>query len=145
MGTFHIIDDEANILTILTNMIDCFGYESVSFTSADAYIEYMNAPSYKKPVAILTDNIMPGTMGYELVDIVRSSMADQRIVIISGTPDGKTTDSVEICFSLNKPFKMDALKMLLDSLEKCNNEPMPCIYTAMCKFGLHHCCPRNRP
>jgi len=141
MGTFHIIDDEANVRDILKNMIDCFGYEAVLFESADAYLEQMNSKSYEPPIAILTDNVMPGTSGSELVDRIYADMPGQKLVMVSGTPGGQQIDSDKLCYTLLKPFRMNELKRLLDSLKKCDLESGEHQYEAACKFGLGNHCP----
>lgn len=143
MSTFHVIDDEDNILTILEGMISCFGYHSKLFTSADAYLKHMESPGYEAPVAVLTDNVMPGMGGHELIDNIHCTVPTQKVAMISGTPDGRIADNDEVCFTLQKPFRMNDLKRLLDTLVKCDNESGACNYEAVCKFGLDHGCPRH--
>ena len=141
MNVFHIIDDEAAIRETIETMVIALGYDTRVFDSADSYITFANSPEYQAPTAILTDNIMPGTTGYELISFMRKTNPMQKIAMISGTPDSKQRDSSELCSILDKPFRMDELNTLLEALTRCHSGTSPAQYEEKCKFGLQYHCP----
>ncbi|MES0371067.1 MAG: response regulator [Mariprofundaceae bacterium] len=143
MATFHIIEDEEHLRRTLKSMISIFGYQSDYFDSADAYIKHMKSTSYRAPSAILTDNMMPGTSGYELIKVVREVNPHQKIVMITGTPDRIHSSSDELCFTLKKPFRMVHFKELLTALVSCCEDGDRSKFEKQCKYGLKHCCPRE--
>ena len=141
MSIFHIIDDEPEIREVLKTMAITLGYDVRIFNSADSYISFVNSPDYLAPIAILTDNIMPGTTGYDLITYIRQSNPTQRIAMISGTPDSTHKDSSELCSILGKPFRLVELDTLLKTLVRCHSETSDDQYEKTCKFGLQHHCP----
>jgi len=141
MSIFHIIDDEPEIREVLKTMATALGYDVRIFNSADSYVRFISSSEYRAPTAILTDNIMPETTGYELISTIRNINPLQKIAMISGTPDSTHQDSSELCYLLGKPFRMDDLKKLLEALEGCHTEISDGQYAETCKFGLQHHCP----
>jgi len=141
MGVFHIIDDEPEIREVLESMVITLGCDVRVFNSADSYITFINSPDYQAPTAILTDNMMPGTTGYELIASIRKTNPMQKIAMISGTPDSNHKDSRELCSILDKPFRMDELNTLLEAVMGCHSETSNGQYEEKCKFGLQHHCP----
>jgi len=141
VSIFHIIDDEPEIREVLKTMAITLGYDVRIFNSADSYIRFINSPDYLAPTAILTDNIMPGTTGYDLITYIRQSNPTQKIAMISGTPDDTHKDSSELCSIIGKPFRMVELDTLLEALMRCHSETLDDQYEKKCKFGLQHHCP----
>ena len=83
MDVFHIIDDKPEIREVLETMVITLGYDVRVFNSADSYITFINLPDYQAPIAILTNNIMSGTTGYELITYIRKTNPMQKIAMIS--------------------------------------------------------------
>ena len=144
MDRFHIIEDESHIREILKSMISILGYRSNCFESADVYAKYMKSPSYQSPTAIPTDNTMPGISGYELIGLIRKVNLHQKIVMITSTPDRIHSSGDELCFTLQKPFRISRLKEVLTALSTCSMEGDKSQYEKKCKFGLNHRCPRSQ-
>jgi len=142
---FHIVDDIPELRDVLKELIVCGGYESMQFDSAESYLEYFNSDAYVAPAAILSDYIMTGLTGLQLIKKVRERLPLQKAVIISGTPCSELLVNIEsyLCYSLTKPFRVEKLFALLKALDKCDhhchkdsdNFPMRCHY------GLEHECP----
>jgi len=142
---FHIIDDIPELRDVLKELIVCAGYESMQFDSAESYLEYFNSDAFVAPVAILTDYMMSGKTGMQLVRKVRERLPFQKAVIISGTPCEAFNANIEshLCYSLTKPYKIEKLFALLEALEKCEQNCLPdqgC-FQNRCDYGLEHECP----
>jgi len=66
---------------------------------------------------------MPGMSGYDLVMEVRKKHPFQIIIIISGNPDPENhkLETDQVCLTLNKPFRVDALlSMVRDLIFPCH-------------------------
>ncbi len=142
---FHIVDDIPELRYVLRELLTCAGHESMQFDSAESYLEYFQSDAYSPPVAILTDYMMTGETGLQLIRKVRQKLPHQKAVIISGTPcsDFKIGIESQLCYSLTKPYKIKKLFAMLEVLEKCEQH---CLgdadhYTARCEYGLEHECP----
>lgn len=122
MHMFHVIDDEPYIRNILSTMISKAGYLTQDFPSGDAYLTFMNSPEYAPPTAILTDYMMPGMDGYELIQHVRSKLPTQKIILVSGTPECKENEHKNPCHSLQKPFRIGDLDTITTALITCHED-----------------------
>jgi len=117
---FHVIDDEPYIREILNAMISRTGHLTQDFCSGSDYLTFMNSPEYIPPTAILTDYMMPGIDGYELIQKVRNKYPIQKIILISGTPEYLKHEHKDLCYALQKPFKMDELTALITTITDCH-------------------------
>ena len=75
-----IIDDEPNILSILYSLL-CDQYECKTATSAAEALEYLKQDSYE---LVLSDIMMPGMSGLELLEEISRLGGDTVVVLISG-------------------------------------------------------------
>jgi len=143
---FHVIDDIPELRDVLKELIVCAGHESMQFDSAESYLEYFNSDAFIAPVAILTDYMMNGKTGMQLIRKVRERLPFQKAVIISGTPCEAFNANIEsfLCYSLTKPYKIEKLFSLLEALEKCDHHcqaGMDKFQQVRCQYGLEHECP----
>ena len=142
---FYAIDDLSDVLDVLKELIEYPGYEVLCFASAEKYLEYFDSPEFIAPIAILTDYMMMGQNGLELIKKVREKIPFQKAVMLSGTPCADLDASLEsyLCYSLQKPYKPEKLFSVLKILIECEQHSsfhsksngMNCI------FGLDHACP----
>jgi len=143
---FHIVDDVPELRDILSEIIASKGYKTMQFDSAESYLEYFNSEAYMAPIAILSDYMMAGQTGLQLIKKVREKLPLQKAVIISGTPcsDFKANIEPYLCYSLTKPYRMEKLFSLLEALIKCDKH---CLsnpdhtHHIQCIYGLEHECP----
>jgi len=119
MNIFHIVDDEPAIRDLLQAMLQRGGYETVCFEDAFAYVSHMENEDYQPPTAILSDRNMPGMDGYALVHHVRQKLPQQKIVMISGDPNGGDEANEHLCYTLGKPFRMKEVLDLAATLSGC--------------------------
>jgi len=134
---FHIIDDESYIREILNAMISRSGHLTQDFCSGDDYLRYMNSPEYTPPTAVLTDYMMPGIDGYELIRHIRNKQPTQKVILISGTPERLKNEHHGLCYTLQKPFKMNDLDKLITTLIDCHEhhkDHEPCPFNKHCIF-----------
>lgn len=117
---FHVVDDEEIMRKVLVGMFQYFDFEVQAFGCPSEYIEHMNRPEYKSPIAIFSDIEMPDMNGYDFMYQVRQANPAQRFVILSGAPEIKHDKKNLACMYLYKPLKLDLLKDIIDLLIKCD-------------------------
>lgn len=83
LGIF-VVDDDADHLAALCDLVDAAGYRSTGFGTAAAALE---ACIFAPPVAIVTDLRMPGMDGIDLLQAVQAKGLDVPIVLITGHGD----------------------------------------------------------
>ncbi|MDQ6970838.1 MAG: response regulator [Mariprofundus sp.] len=146
---FHIVDDLPELRDILSSLIASKGHDTKQFDSAESYLKYFNSAAFIAPVAILSDYMMTGKTGLQLIKAVREKSPYQKAVIVSGTPCSELDASIEayLCYSLNKPYHMQELFDLLDVLIQCEQscQRQTGRHTDFChtdcSHGLDHPCP----
>ena len=119
MMDIHIIDDDAFVGDLHSNIAKSVGFSAKTFSCPDTYLKYMTSSEYSPPLlAILTDMEMPEMSGYELMEKVRGINPDQRFVVITGAPS--IVPGIErACFYLEKPTSVRKLRMVFEALSKC--------------------------
>ena len=142
---FHVVDDMPELRRILKELIAIAGYDAMQFDSAESYLEYFNSPEFVAPVAILSDYMMTGKTGLELVEQVREKLPLQKAVIVSGSYSSELNAAIEsdLCYSLDKPYNVEELLLLLEALGKCEKkyQSKSGVLQAHCEFGLEQECP----
>ena len=104
--TVLIVDDEDLMLTMGQTVLSAFGYEVLTANSGQKAIDVLTNGK-KKIDLIITDLVMPGMSGRELVDHVRKTSPEMRILCTSGyvPPPNQSDDSTYI----QKPFTSQEL------------------------------------
>ncbi len=142
---FHIIDDIPELRDVLKELIASAGYQAMPFDSAESYLDYFHSDAFVAPIAILSDYMMTGKTGFQLIRTVRQTLPFQKAVIISGTPCSDFDANIEshLCYSLTKPYKVEKLFALLTALEKCDQDCRPAHdkFRLRCQYNLEHACP----
>lgn len=109
-----IVDDEADILDILTEALRGEGYDPISFASPARALEYCRATP---PELVITDLLMPVMSGQELVLQLRERYGgDLPIVVMSASVNMAAVAPLPIQAFLSKPFDLDDLSALLQRL-----------------------------
>lgn len=123
-----IVDDEPNVRSSLTRLLQRKGYDTVLAENADDAFTVLE----KRPVSIvLTDFIMPGRSGVELLKEVKKRFPGSVRIILSGKADPKevmgAVNSGLVSHFLTKPWNNDTLMTTLqhciDDLEKKKGHP----------------------
>ena len=143
---FHIIDDE-EILREFTEsiLVDC-GFDVLCFESGNQYLEYLNSPKFKKPIAVLSDVTMPGINGYDLALEIRKILPFQKIILITGNadPEHHKEAAKQVCYTLNKPYSPEKLISIIQGITACNHlyaSNKEAEYPQMCSMNPLSYCP----
>ena len=110
-----VVDDEAGSRDGLARLLDAWGYAVETAESGEQALERLSSNG---PSAIITDLVMPGVDGLELI---RRAQAEYRVPIIVLTGQGTIEQAVEAIRLgaldiLEKPVEPAKLKILLEKL-----------------------------
>jgi len=117
---FHVVDDQPYLCELLTDILEMFGCEVESFTSALDYLEYVKSNGFIKPVATLTDVGMPIMNGYEMMESVLAIHPGMQFVVISGEPAIRHEYKHLACMYLLKPFRPTVIEEIVTKLKRCS-------------------------
>jgi len=115
-----IVDDNADLLVMLSEYLTSNDYNVVSCESgSEGLTEFFNF----MPDIVLTDVVMPGFDGIELLLKLRVINPDVRVIVMSGGNRGHAdtylhmADKLGANAVLNKPFELSDLLVQLKNLE----------------------------
>ena len=115
-----IVDDNADLLVMLSEYLTSNDYNVVSCESgSEGLTEFFNF----MPDIVLTDVVMPGFDGIELLLKLRVINPDVRVIVMSGGNRGHAdtylhmADKLGANAVLNKPFELSDLLAQLKNLE----------------------------
>jgi DNA-binding NtrC family response regulator len=109
--TILIVDDERSIRRLAEDILRRAGYTAVSKESAAAALEWWAVHQARVPL-VITDTVMPGGSGPEMLLRMRQDRPDLRAIVMSGYIEHHGTVA-EIQTSdrfLQKPFTPDQLR-----------------------------------
>ena len=117
-----IVDDEAPIRDGLRELVTGWGYDVQSAPDSEVALEL--AESYS-PEVILSDLMMPGTSGLELMALVREKSPHVAFILLTGhgTIENATQAMREGAYDyLTKPVDLDRLRIVLEkALERVHD------------------------
>lgn len=151
MSLIHIIEDDDAFRGVLIHMLEHTEHEVMCFEFGEQYLVYLNSPESRKPALVLSDIVLPGIDGYELVHEIRSRLPFQKIVLMTGygLNPGKLGQAAikEVCHLLKKPFRSGQLIRIIDALINCeqalaNGDKVE--YFRQCEFGAGPVCPFHK-
>ncbi|MXO93890.1 PAS domain S-box protein [Erythrobacter arachoides] len=108
-GIALVVDDEFLVRFSTADMLSDMGYEVVEAGSGEEALQLI--AQGLEPILLVTDHLMPGITGTELVTEVRSRLPTIQVLIVSGYADleGLPSDVAR----LTKPFRADELESML--------------------------------
>ena len=111
-GTALLVDDEVLVRMGTADMLEELGYDVVEANSAEEALRQLEEGL--EPDLLLTDHLMPGMSGAELIQTVRASRPGLPVAIVSGYSevDGVPADIPR----LSKPFRNAELAECLAAL-----------------------------
>lgn len=117
-GKILIVDDNPNMSSLLSEMLEVFDYESMR---AGDGLEAIEQVEQNKFALVITDMRMPRMSGLDLLQKLKEKNPDLPVVIISGYALDEEGNSVLTSLAdgfLNKPFKMSDIEQLLKDVIK---------------------------
>ena len=108
-----IIDDQPEILEILSEVIEILGHEVHAITSGKELDQVFSAHSID---IVISDYQMPDMTGYEIAEVIKEKYPLVKVYIVSGYHGILSSEKMlkyGVCGLLDKPFKMDELEKIL--------------------------------
>lgn len=108
-----IVDDNPNMASLLSEMLEVFDYDSTRAGDGLEAIEIIKENSFD---LVITDLRMPKMSGLDLLQKIKESTPELPVVVISGYALDEEGDSLLSTLAdgfLNKPFKMADIEELL--------------------------------
>ena len=106
--SIHIIDDEPSITEMLSNLLSRHSDQRLCFESAEEYLLYMHSDDYIEPEIIITDIMMGGMNGFDLIKEIRKHHTAVKIIIMSGYYHQHTAVEQNFDAFIAKPFNINA-------------------------------------
>ena len=109
-----IVDDNPNMASLLSDMLEIFDYQSVQADDGDKALAELDKGKFS---LVITDMRMPNMSGMELLEKIKEKNPKLPVVLISGY-SVKEFES-QVCKPdgfLAKPFMMSDIEKLLNSL-----------------------------
>lgn len=124
-----IVDDEAAMLSLCEEVLTAKGYQVQSAASAEQALNYHDI---KDIDLLISDVIMPGMDGYQLMDKVKEIKPDIKVLLMSGFTDNRHNISGNPSHKiLQKPFSTATLlkqvRAALDSSVIEESAHKPCV------------------
>jgi len=117
-----VVDDDPLVLMHSTAMLEDLGHTVVEATSGEQALRALRRGAHID--LVITDQLMPGMMGTELMISLRSERPDMPVIIATGYGDLNVSGNLDF-IRLNKPFTQDHLgRAILESM-KAEAEVLP--------------------
>jgi CheY-like chemotaxis protein len=117
-GRILIVDDNPNMSSLLSEMLEVFDYESERAADGIEAIDKVDQNNYQ---LVITDMRMPKMSGLDLLKRIKEMKPTMPVVVISGyalDDDGNSLMNSMADGFLNKPFKMSDIEQLLKDVIK---------------------------
>lgn len=111
-----IVDDNPNMSSLLSEMLEVFDYESVRASDGRQALGELGKGDISM---VITDMRMPNMSGLELLEEVKTRFPKIPVVLISGYSTGDIESQAETLKAdgfLGKPLMMSDIEKLLNSL-----------------------------
>lgn len=108
-----IVDDEAELVSALTERLELRGFSAEGATSGEAALEALRSGAWD---VVLLDVRMPGIGGFELTRRIRQEHPDTAVVLLTGrtsADDEETSQSAGAFAYLVKPIPIGRLEEAL--------------------------------
>jgi len=111
-----IVDDNPNMSSLLSEMLEVFDYESLRASDGRQALEELKSGHF---AMVITDMKMPNMSGLELLKEVKASFPRVKVVLISGYSTDEIESQAESLKAdgfLGKPLMMSDIENLLKDL-----------------------------
>lgn len=116
-----LVDDEKDILDLMSDILESEGHTSISAPDGATAFALLKTQSFD---LVITDMIMPGISGMNVIDHIRENCPGTRVIVISGGDKVMPGDYLEHAASsgstviIRKPF---SLTEFMDSVRAVTN------------------------
>jgi DNA-binding response OmpR family regulator len=113
--TVLVVEDEANLAELLTDILHSSGYEVVLATASRA----AERTEEVEPAAIVLDYLMPGKNGADVLKEIREKVRGHMppVMLVSGLPNvEELARETRVEAFLRKPFDLDTFVLTVDRL-----------------------------
>lgn len=128
-GYALIIDDDADIRQLMSDIVRILGYEAITVESG---AEFREAYDRRRPEFIVLDIIMPGESGIELLHWLADRGCRSRVVVMSGLSSIHGPKAMRVAeengidaVTLNKPFLLRDLRAAILEGPSPGSRPKP--------------------
>ena len=114
-GLVHIVDDDAEVRTSLTLLLQAFGFEAREHESGDAFLA---RPRPNDDDVIVLDLRMPGKSGLDVLSVLRAEGVCAGVIIVTGHAGPEAINACTgqgVLAFLEKPFDPMALIDILSA------------------------------
>lgn len=111
-----IVDDNPNMSVLLSDILEIFEYEGNRAGDGQEALDKLRSEKF---AMVFTDLRMPKMDGIDLLKAIKVEHPDMPVVIVTGYSIGETQNllvSKKADGFLNKPFKVNEIKELLEKL-----------------------------
>ena len=115
-----IVDDNPNMSVLLSDILEIFEYQGTQAEDGEEALEKLKSDEY---ALVFTDLRMPKMDGIDLLKAIKDNHPKVPVVVITGYSLGETQNMLlteKADGFLNKPFKVNEIKDLLEKLLKFN-------------------------
>lgn len=113
-GKILIVDDNPNMSSLLSEMLEVFDYESLRASDGNDALDRLKEGGISM---VITDLRMPNMTGLELLSRIKTDYPDIPVVLISGYSASKVeAQPVKPDGFLGKPLLMADIQRLLETL-----------------------------
>ena len=122
-----VVDDEARVRSLLCDMLAAWGCEAVEAASGETALALLEQGEYD---LMLTDFLMPGRSGIDLIRDVRSRDAAISVIMITASAVDFDADSRRLEFTLlHKPLQLEELKGAVGQALRGRALPTPAAFS----------------
>lgn len=119
--TVLLVDDEAGVRTILTRILEESVHSVVTASSAEEALAFVENTDFD---ILVTDVVMPGLSGVELINALREKGFFQPAILMSGYVNEELSSNTQHLRLLNKPFRGEELiEALQESIDSVRTRP----------------------
>ena len=114
MKTILVVDDERDLLTAVSGVLEDEGYDVIECADGREALERL---ATKRPDAALIDVMMPVMSGIELVEILRKDPRFKGLpIVIMSAVENSDIDKDNYAGFLKKPFKLKRLLQVIEQI-----------------------------
>lgn len=121
--TIFVVDDDPDILQLISHVLDIEGFDVHSFTNPEQALAEFRL-CRQRPSMVVTDFCMQPMNGLELISRCRETDPELKTIVISGMVDEKSLGKLPHATDrfIAKPFKVaNLVETLNETLETANN------------------------